>query len=110
MYYEDELKILKVQLYEHFITGRTCKIMGNLTTPHFKNCGPIYLAAVPSLAGDFLNHGKSHETGFLKNLFEELLHAARGPLVMEVPALGGVGHVTGVQQQAQHFRLVQAIE
>jgi hypothetical protein len=27
---------------------------------------------------------------------------------MEVPALGGVGHVTGVQQQAQHFRLVQA--
>jgi hypothetical protein len=27
---------------------------------------------------------------------------------MEVPALGRVGHVTGVQQQAQHFRLVQA--
>jgi hypothetical protein len=44
----------------------------------------------------------------MADLFEELLHAARGPLVMEVPPLGGVGHVTGVQQQAQHFRLVQA--
>jgi hypothetical protein len=43
-------------------------------------------------------------------LLEELLHAARGPLVVQVPPLGGVGHVAGVEQQRQHLRLVQAAQ
>ena len=41
-------------------------------------------------------------------LLEELLHAARGPLVVEPPPLGRVRDVTGVEQEAQHPALVQA--
>ena len=43
-------------------------------------------------------------------LLEELLQAPRGPLVVDVPALGRVGHVAGVQQQAQHLGLVEEAE
>ena len=41
-------------------------------------------------------------------LLEELLHAPGGPLVVEAPGLGGGGHVTGVEQEAQHPALVKA--
>ncbi len=39
----------------------------------------LHAATVPSLAGNSLNYGKSHETVFFKYLFEELLHAAAVP-------------------------------
>ena len=40
-------------------------------------------------------------------LVEELLDAAGGPLVVQVPALGRVGHITGVEEEAQNLRLVE---
>lgn len=40
-------------------------------------------------------------------LVEELLDAPGGPLVVELPPLGRVGHITRVEQQTQDLGLVK---
>ena len=42
------------------------------------------------------------------SLLEELFDAPGRPLVVDVPALGGVRHVARVEQQAQDLGLVEA--
>ena len=39
-------------------------------------------------------------------LVEELLHAPGRPLLVQVPGLGGVGHVRRVEHEAQHLGLI----
>jgi len=46
--------------------------------------------------------------GLAVALAEEFLDAARCPLVVDAPSLGGMGDVAGVEQQAQNLALVEA--